>query len=69
LFPKTCSSLCAVIDVATGDLPPEEWEVNQLALIEGQRLLSAYADRNGIRFWIITVADRSSTAVLLPEDY
>ena len=36
---------------------------------EGYRLLSAYRDRNDIKFWIITEADRSVTTVLLPEDY
>jgi hypothetical protein len=33
------------------------------------RLLSAYHDENGVKFWIITEADRSATTVLLPEDY
>jgi len=32
-------------------------------------LLSAYSDRNGLKFWIITEWDRSATTVLLPEDY
>jgi hypothetical protein len=42
---------------------------NDLSLKEGFRLLSAYHDRNGTKFWIITEADRSATTVLLPEDY
>jgi hypothetical protein len=42
---------------------------NELSLREGFRLLSAYKDRNGTKFWIISEADRSSTCVLLPEDY
>lgn len=33
------------------------------------RLLSAYVSVNGVKFWIITEADRSSTTILLPEDY
>lgn len=52
-----------------GDLCPEDREENELSLREGFRLLSAYADRNGTKFWIITEADRSVTTVLLPEDY
>ena len=52
-----------------GDLCPEDAEENELSLREGFRLLSAYCDRNGTKFWIITEADRSVTTVLLPEDY
>ncbi len=52
-----------------GDLCQEDLEENQLALKEGFRLFSVYQDRNKIRFWIITEADRSATTVLLPEDY
>ena len=33
------------------------------------RILSAYTDRAGVKFWIITEGDRSSTTILLPEDY
>jgi hypothetical protein len=32
-------------------------------------LLSAYHTSTGLKFWILTEADRSSTTVLLPEDY
>ncbi|PWU19887.1 MAG: hypothetical protein C5B50_05505 [Verrucomicrobia bacterium] len=52
-----------------GEVCPEDAEMNDLSLRDGNRLLSAYRDRNGTRFWIITEADRSATTVLLPEDY
>lgn len=52
-----------------GDVCPEDAAENDLSLQEGFRLLSAYTDRNGTKFWIITEADRSATTVLLPEDY
>lgn len=52
-----------------GDVPAEDKTENELSLKQGFRLLSAYSDRNGTRFWIITEADRSATTVLLPEDY
>ncbi len=52
-----------------GDVCPADREENELSLREGFRLLSAYRDRNGTKFWIITEADRSATTVLLPEDY
>ena len=51
-----------------GDLDPEDRQENEAALLHGGRLLSAY--RSGdTKFWIITESDRSSTCVLLPEDY
>jgi hypothetical protein len=52
-----------------GDLDDEDKTKNELSLKEGYRILSAYTDRNGTKIWIITEADRSSTTVLLPEDY
>ena len=52
-----------------GELDPHDVQENELSLAEGFRLLSAYTDGHGTRFWIITEADRSATTVLLPEDY
>jgi len=40
-----------------------------MSLEHGWRILSAYRTSNGTRFWIITEADRSSTTILLPEEY
>ena len=42
---------------------------NDRCVDEGCRLLSAYHASNGVKFWIITEADRAHTTVLLPEDY
>jgi hypothetical protein len=52
-----------------GDCGSEDWKENELSLQQGARLFSVYRDRNGRDFWVITEADRSSTTVLLPEDY
>lgn len=52
-----------------GDICAEDRQVNDQALVEGTRLLSAYTAANGTKFWLITEADRSVTTVLLPEDY
>jgi hypothetical protein len=52
-----------------GELDDEDKAENELSLREGFRLLSAYTDRNGTKFWIITEADRSVTTVLLPSEY
>lgn len=51
-----------------GELCPDDAQVNEQALTEGGRLLSAYGQDHS-RFWIITEADRSATTILLPEDY
>ena len=51
-----------------GELDEEDRQTNDEALQSGSRLLSAYCSGSA-KFWIITEADRSSTCVLLPEDY
>jgi len=52
-----------------GEVDNEDKAANDRALAEGTRLLSAYTSLGGVRFWVITEADRSSTTILLPEDY
>lgn len=52
-----------------GECCAEDWQENELSLKEDFRLLSVYRDRDDVKFWIITEADRSVTTVLLPEDY
>ena len=43
--------------------------LNDRALVNGSRLLSVYTLANGLKVWILTEGDRSSTTVLLPEEY
>lgn len=52
-----------------GEISSEDARANDRAREEGERLLSAYRLRGGTKFWIITEADRSSTCILLPEEY
>ena len=52
-----------------GNLSADDKQENELSLREGCRLLSAYEAADGIKFWIITEADRSLTTILLPEEY
>jgi hypothetical protein len=52
-----------------GDVDDHDRRENDLSLKRKLRLLSVYHDRNKVKFWIITEADRSATTVLLPEDY
>ncbi len=52
-----------------GELDEEDRQANERALIEGTRLVSVYRSGADERFYVITEWDRSSTTVLLPEDY
>lgn len=52
-----------------GELDEHDRLENESALTNGSRLFSAYRNRGGTKFWIITESDRSVTTVLLPEDY
>ena len=52
-----------------GEIDEADRKENEFSLEHSCRLLSAYDSESGIRFWIITEADRNSTTVLLPEDY
>ena len=52
-----------------GACDAHDWAENELSLREGLRLFSVYYDQYGSKFWVITEADRSSTTVLMPEDY
>ncbi len=63
------AALCRHARGDWGELCQEDIQENELSLKEGFRLLSAYKDRHGVKFWIITEADRSATTILLPEDY
>lgn len=52
-----------------GDLSDEDKAANDNALEYGERILSSYVLSTGSKIWIITEADRSSTCILLPEEY
>ena len=52
-----------------GDLDEEDKRQNDLALVRGFRIFSAYETGSGVMIWIISEADRSVTTLLLPEDY
>ena len=63
---------CFLARHATGDwgeLDPTDIAENEYSLKHGFRLLSSYATVAGEKLWIITEADRSSTCILLPEEY
>lgn len=57
-----------------GDLDTEDRALNDAALLDGTRVLSAYVTARGVKLWVITEAAgddgrRVSTTLLLPEDY
>ena len=52
-----------------GDVNAEDAQENELSLKYGWRLLSAYTLKSGAKIWVISEADRSSTCLLLPEEY
>jgi hypothetical protein len=52
-----------------GDLSLDDRKENEFSLGHGFRLLSAYTLNSGVKVWVITEADRSSTTLLLPEEY
>ena len=51
-----------------GELCDEDRANNENALKVGARLMSVYSKDDEV-FWVITEADRSSTTVLLPDEY
>lgn len=52
-----------------GDVLPEDAQENELSLAQGFRILSAYTLTTGVKIWLLTEADRSTTTVLLPSEY
>lgn len=52
-----------------GEVSPEDRKENSRSVQNGWRILSAYRTAKGVKIWVITEADRSSTAILLPEEY
>ena len=52
-----------------GDVPAGNCAANERALIEAARLWSVYRSAAGVKFWLITEANRQTTTILLPEDY
>jgi hypothetical protein len=52
-----------------GDVDAHDRQENEISLHRGFRLFSVYHATNGVKFWIITEADRLATTFLLPEDY
>jgi hypothetical protein len=52
-----------------GEVCDSDKLANDQAVETGERILSAYTLITGTKVWIITEADRSSTCILLPDEY
>lgn len=52
-----------------GDVSDEDRVENELALQEGDRLLSVYMKEGLPKLWIVTEWNRSVTTVLFPDEY
>lgn len=57
-----------------GIVDQEDWALNDQALKDGSRILSAYLTLKGKKLWVITEATdenghRAATTLLLPEEY
>ena len=52
-----------------GEVCEEDAAENELSVRQGFRILSAYRLCTGVKIWVITEADRSTTTLLLPSEY
>jgi hypothetical protein len=52
-----------------GEVDADDKHANDNAVLDMTRILSAYRTAKGVKLWIITEADRSSTCILLPDEY
>lgn len=49
-------------------LPPADRRRNNLALENGQEVVTPFTDRNGVAFIVVTDAHRTCTKIKLPEE-
>jgi hypothetical protein len=66
-IPQTFSTRHAAGD--WGDLDQDDKAENDRSVEQVCRILSAYHLSDGTKIWVITEADRSSTCLLLPDEY
>lgn len=52
-----------------GELEPAERRENDERVEKGGALAPIYRDTKGVRFYVLTESDRSTTTVLVPEEY
>lgn len=52
-----------------GELSAEDYRENLFSVDKQLRIFSAFKTAQGVKLWVITEADRSSTTILLPSEY
>ena len=57
-----------------GELDAEDHQANEMSLLDGSRILSAFCLKTGVKIWVLTEAigdggKRASTCLMLPSDY
>jgi hypothetical protein len=52
-----------------GEVSAGDARENDFSVANSFRILSAYRLNSGVKIWLITEADRSSTTILLPDEY
>ena len=57
-----------------GEVNEKDRQLNEAALVQGDRILSAYRTLKGVKVWVITEAaddngHRAATTILLPDEY
>lgn len=57
-----------------GEVDADDWQLNDQALTDGSRIISAYKTLKGRKLWVITEAaddkgQRAATTLLLPDEY
>lgn len=52
-----------------GEVCADDKSLNDEAVKDGSRILSAYRTKLDVKVWVITEADRSLSTILLPSDY
>ncbi len=52
-----------------GELSDEDYKENLFSVNKPLRIFTAYKTSKGVKIWVITEADRSTTTILLPEEY
>ena len=52
-----------------GDCDEHDSQANEDAVAVGERIFSVYVTSAGVKLWVISEADRSSTTILLPDEY
>jgi hypothetical protein len=52
-----------------GTVCEEDWKANAEAISNGERVFSVFVTSANEKLWCITEADRTSSCLLLPEEY